>query len=163
MRNLTQVSRFRSGRIRATRCSNYFKRDRGQSAYEHSSIGASVCMCTVLALVLTLMLASSARAGIGKLGQACATNADCAVDLGCEGAPRVCRPTEDGATDLGMSAGPTGKEMPPCRADSDCPHGFRCGHGGCNAGNFPCLTNSDCAVGWYCAHRDGISFCRMAP
>ncbi len=130
----------------------------------------SVSVCAVLTFVSPLMLGSRAQAGTGKGGQVCATNGDCAADLACGGAPRVCRPTSPQFTDEGMSPVLTGKEIPPCHADSDCPRGFRCsagrnaeGLGGCYADNHPCQSDSDCAVGWYCDHRYGESFCRMAP
>ena len=123
----------------------------------------------VYASMLLILFPLVAQAGSGKLGQPCSVNEDCAVDLFCYGAPRLCRPMSAGIpTDVRMNGMPTGKEIPPCHTDTDCPTGFHCstarndeGLGGCGAGNDPCLSNKDCATGWECIHRDGKSFCNQ--
>jgi Cys-rich repeat protein len=112
-----------------------------------------------------------AFSGSAKLGEPCSVNEECSADLFCYGTPRLCRPVSSGKpTDEGMNRLSTGKEMPPCQNDSDCPHGFRCsttrndeGLGGCGASNEPCQSDKDCATGSQCVSRNGKSFCDQIP
>jgi hypothetical protein len=123
-------------------------------------------LSTVLPFFLLIVMVSSATGGTGtgRLGDPCAVNNDCGEVLYCYGAPRVCRPSSVRPAHDGPP-GPTGKEIPPCESDSDCPHGFRCSHSGggpqgsCWAGNFPCKSSNDCAAGYHCTQRNAESFC----
>jgi Cys-rich repeat protein len=122
------------------------------------------CLSASLPLFLLIVLASCANAGTGtgRLGDPCAVNSDCGEELYCAGAPRVCGPPRPGFPDQGMNREPTGKQIPPCQSDSDCPRGFTCstarndrGLGLCGAGETACKSDLDCASSFRCTKLPG--------